>query len=282
MTDTNLGLRLATAAVLAPLLVVTIVIGRWLFLAAVLALALLATIEFFGLADSKPYRPRLVPGLALAASFPLVFYGAPPGSDVLAIILTVGVAGVAIAQLLDRGAEEATASVAFTVLGALYAGLLLGHLVLIRELSREIPGAPYRIGAILVVIPLVLTWVNDTVAYFVGRKWGKRRLAPRISPGKSVEGAAGALVATMIAGGIAGILLAEWFPLIGPAHGIAIGLLVGIASPSGDLIESAFKRDAGVKDSSQLVPGHGGILDRFDGLMLAAPCFYYYVSEVLL
>ncbi len=104
----------------------------------------------------------------------------------------------------------------------------------------------------------------------------------RVSPGKSVEGAVVALIATIVLGVIAGGLVTRWFPPLGPAHGLVIGALVGVAAPCGDLIESAFKRDAGVKDASQLGPGHGGVLDRFDGVLITVPLFYYYLVGVVL
>ena len=258
------------------------VVGRELFLLAVMVLTAAGGIEFFSMAEHKPYRARLVPGLALGLVFPLFFYQVPGDAALLVVVLTAGVVGVAAAQMLDPRGPEAIATVAFTLLGALYTGLLFGHQILVREISREIAGAPYWLGAILLAVPLLLTWANDTVAYFAGLRWGKRRLLSRVSPGKSVEGAVVALIATIVLGVIAGGLVTRWFPPLGPAHGLVIGALVGVAAPCGDLIESAFKRDAGVKDASQLVPGHGGVLDRFDGVLITVPLFYYYLVRVVL
>lgn len=280
--DRKLGLRLATAAVLAPTFVLTMVVGRELFLLAVIGLTVAAGIEFFGMAEQKPYRARLVPGVALGLIFPLFFYQAPGDAALLIVVLTAGVVGVAAAQMLDPRGHEAIATVGFTLLGALYTGLLFGHQILVREISREIAGAPYWLGAILLAIPLLLTWANDTVAYFAGLSWGKRPLLSRVSPGKSIEGAVVALIATIALGVLAGSLVTRWFPPLGPVHGLAIGALVGVAAPCGDLIESAFKRDAGVKDASQIVPGHGGVLDRFDGMLITVPVFYYYLVGVVL
>ncbi len=258
------------------------VVGRELFLLAVIVLTVAGGIEFFGMAEEKPYRARLAPGLVLGMVFPLFFYRAPGDSALLIVVLTAGVIGVATAQMLDPRGHEAIAAVAFTLLGSLYTGLLFGHQVLVREISREIAGAPYWLGAILLAVPLLLTWTNDTVAYFAGLRWGKRRLLPRVSPGKSVEGAVVALIATIIAGVVVGGVVERWFPPLGPGHGLVIGALVGVAAPCGDLIESAFKRDAGVKDASQMVPGHGGVLDRFDGVLITVPLFYYYLVGVVL
>ncbi|HET6341484.1 MAG TPA: phosphatidate cytidylyltransferase [Gemmatimonadota bacterium] len=272
--DRGLGRRLATAAVLLPLFVLTIVVGGWLFLAAVTVLVAVGIVELYGFAREKAYRPRWMPGLALGIVLPVLLYAGPGDPWVAIAVMTAGVAGIAAAQMLDPRGTEAMASVAFTLLGSLYVGLLFGHMVLLREVAREIPGAPYRVGAVLLAVPLVLTWLNDTVAYFAGRSWGRRRLLARVSPGKSWEGAIAALAATAVA---ATVLLPS-FDLFDARHGFAVGALVGVAAPLGDLVESAFKRDAGVKDSSGLVPGHGGILDRFDSALFSVPAFYYYLK----
>ena len=271
-----------TAAVLLPLFVATIVVGGVLFLAAVVALTAAGIVEFHGFARDKPYRARQLSGLALGVAIPALLYWMPGDPLVAGALMTAGVAGIAAAQMLDGHGREMIASVAFTLLGALYAGWLFGHMILLREVAREMPGAPYWSGAVLLGVPLALTWVNDTVAYFAGRRWGRRRLLERVSPGKSWAGAVG--------GG--------WGPRGGARRGVprggsgagggglaagrAVGALLGVAAPLGDLVESAFKRDAGLKDSSQLVPGHGGVLDRFDSALFTVPVFYHYLRGWIL
>ena len=271
--DRGLGRRLATAAVLLPLFVLTIVAGGWLFLVAVMVLVSAGIAELYGFARDKPYRPRWVPGLALGALVPVLLYASPDDPRLAIAFVTAGVAVVATAQMLDARGTEAVASVAVTLLGPLYVGLLFGHLVLLREVAREIPGATYQMGAVLLAVPLVLTWLNDSVAYFAGRRWGRRRLLARISPGKSWEGA----IAALAASAAAGAALLPLVDLFDAPEGLAVGVLVGVAAPLGDLVESALKRDAGVKDSSGLVPGHGGILDRFDSTLFSVPAFYWYL-----
>ena len=166
--------------------------------------------------------------------------------------------------------------------GAAYVGLLFGHFVLIREIGRVVPGMPYWWGAVLVGLTVVLAWLNDSAAYVIGRRWGRRKLISRISPGKTIEGAAGALVVTTAASVAVVLAAGDRMPLIGPADALAIGALVSVVGPVGDLVESAFKRDAGVKDTSELIPGHGGVLDRFDSLMAVAPAVWYYLRFVVL
>lgn len=275
------AVRLATALVLIPVYVLAVVIGGWVFLAAIVGLTAVGTWELFTLTRSKPYRPRRLPGVGLAVAFPAILYFAHDPVTIVAL-LALGVVGVAATQVLDPDGNDSVASVAVTLLGALYVGLLMGHQVLVRELPREIAGAPYLFGALLLAVPVFLTWVNDSSAYFVGHRWGKRKLLPRVSPGKSVEGAVGAMVATILASIAVLALVDRWVRLFDLEDALAIGFLIGLVGPMGDLIESSFKRDLGVKDSSRLIPGHGGLLDRFDSLLVTVPVFYYWFHWAVL
>jgi phosphatidate cytidylyltransferase len=121
------------------------------------------------------------------------------------------------------------------------------------------------------------TWASDTAAYFVGKKMGKRKLAPKLSPDKTIEGALGG-----IAGSITGLFLVYLiFPAGSPAIVLALGLLVGIFGLLGDLFESSLKRTAGIKDTGFIIPGHGGVLDRFDSMIFTAPAVYYFVALII-
>ena len=278
----DLRKRLVTAIVLGPMILGAVAVGGVVFLAAILALVGVGAWEFFRLAARKRPRPRIVPGIGIALLFPVLFYLAPASPVTIPGLLFLAVIGVALAQILDRQAEEALGSVSITVYGAAYVGLLFGHFVLIREIGRVVPGMPYWWGAVLVGLTVLLAWLNDSAAYFIGRRWGRHKLIPRISPGKTIEGAVGALIVTMLIA--VGVVLAAGsrMPLLAPADALAIGALVAVTGPIGDLVESAFKRDAGVKDASDLVPGHGGILDRFDSLMAVVPAVWYYLRIVVL
>ncbi|CAN5262603.1 MAG: phosphatidate cytidylyltransferase [Gemmatimonadetes bacterium] len=278
----TLGLRVATSALLVPLFVATILIGGIVFLAAVLVLTLVGTLELFLMARDKPYRARFVPGIGLALTLPVLLYRAPHDPLALTALLIAAVIGIATAQMLDPSGSEALASAAFTLFGAVYVGLLFAHLILIREIAREAAGLPVWSGAVLLGLPLLLTWINDTAAYFVGRRWGRRRLLPRVSPGKSLEGAVGAGLITIGAALVAVPGAGHLVPVFETADAVALGVLIAVAAPCGDLIESAFKRDAGVKDVSRLVPGHGGVLDRFDSVLVTVPLTYYYLKALVL
>jgi len=276
----ELRTRLLTALILIPVLLAAVAVGGRVFLAGIVLLAGVGTWEFLAMAAHKPIPGRRLPGVALAMAIPIVLYRG--GGDDLVTLLVAGAVGIALVQLLTDGPRDAIGAVSVTLFGAVYVGLLFAHFVLVRELLSGAPGSPAWAGAVLLGMPLVLTWTNDTAAYAVGRRWGRRRLAPSVSPGKSLEGAVGALFATVAVAVPAALLVQRWLPGMDAVDGVALGVLVGVAAPCGDLVESSFKRDAGVKDSSRLIPGHGGVLDRFDSLLLSVPAFYYYVRGVVL
>lgn len=150
-----------------------------------------------------------------------------------------------------------------TLMATLYVGLLT-YLYLLRSLPD---------GWIWLIFMLACTWSCDTAAYFVGSAFGKRKIAPVLSPKKSLEGAVGGLVGSVLTS----CLFAYIYPFLSVPKMLLLGLLVGLASEVGDLLESAFKRQAGIKDSSMLIPGHGGILDRIDSSLFTAPLVYYFV-----
>jgi phosphatidate cytidylyltransferase len=155
-----------------------------------------------------------------------------------------------------------------TLFGVLYLGLTLGMLSMTRLLPQ---------GEWLIFFLLLVTWASDTGAYYVGTLYGRHRLAPTISPKKTVEGLVGGLIAAIIAGYIA----RWWFlPELSGLDCLILAALLTFAGLWGDLAESAMKRTVGMKDSGGILPGHGGMLDRLDSLLFATPVFYYYVSIV--
>ena len=184
-------------------------------------------------------------------------------------------------------------AVSTTVLGVLYTGVLLSYAYAIRYHEYTIgPGATgigtgwYRIpaGGLLLVLPLLVTWGSDIGAYFVGRTLGKRKLIPAVSPGKTIAGAIGALVTSV---GITwlytrGVLKPAAHLDMRVAGIVAFGLLASVAAQVGDLFESLIKRESGVKDSSHLIPGHGGVLDRLDSLFFVLPVSYALLGWLLI
>jgi phosphatidate cytidylyltransferase len=180
-------------------------------------------------------------------------------------VLTFAVMTVLILNLLRMRKQGLDMSHAGRViLGILYIPLLMAHFILIRQTQS---------GVLWIFFILVMAFAGDTAAYYIGRRLGKRKLLPEISPGKTVEGTIG-----LVAGSIAGCIVFKlfFFPMLTLAHAVVLGLVGSVTGQLGDLSESALKRAAGVKDSGTLLPGHGGILDRLDCLMFITPYVYYY------
>ena len=283
MARSETATRAGVAAAGVPLAVGAVYLGGWGLAALLVAVAVIAVREFFHMAGLKGARALWGIGMAAAAGFVAVGALHPqqglenPAYAGMAVTLVLAATAVAI---WTRGVEgEPLLSSAATVFGALYTGGLLVFGLFLRHL----PGVsdPWH-GTALVFAPVLLTWTNDTFAYFVGRAMGRRKLIPRVSPGKTVEGTLGGLVGTVCVA-IAYTFLLARFPLyrIGVLEGALFGALVSAAAVVGDLAESLLKRDVGVKDSGRLLPGHGGALDRFDSLLFTLPLAYAFFRYVV-
>ncbi|MBT8461366.1 MAG: phosphatidate cytidylyltransferase [Gemmatimonadetes bacterium] len=263
----DLGQRLTVAAIGIPVTVAVTYLGGPWFAAGLAVLAAVAVWEIGRMVSARGDRFVYPVGVLLAASYPLAaFYLGPAdswGITLAAVVLVTGVATLRIGPE-DRPFQAA----ALTLAAALYVGGLISFGVLLRERFTDSAVE----GTLFFFLPVTLTWLADTAAYFGGRAFGKHKLAPIISPNKTVEGAISALVA-----GPLGALIYGWvvLPRLGDSLEIpgvlALGLVVAIAATLGDLAESALKRECGVKDSSRLLPGHGGLLDRMDSLLWSIP-----------
>jgi phosphatidate cytidylyltransferase len=183
------------------------------------------------------------------------------------LALSLAVAGCLALGLAHADAGPDWTRVGLTLLGVCYCAWLLGHAVWLR-------GRPDGPG--LTLLALAVTWCGETAAYVVGRRWGRRPLAPRVSPAKTVEGALAQVVVS-----VAAACLGIWAEVLSAAHALTIGLVLGVTGQVGDLVESFLKRSAQTKDAGGLVPGHGGLLDRLDSLLFNVPALYYY-SKVFL
>lgn len=256
--------------------------GGWVLAALMALLAALTARELFIMAARKASRPLAWLGMAGAAGMVLAAGAAPrEGLDnplPTAILILLALVAPAVA-IWSRGVEgEPLLSVATTVFGAGYAALLGFALYL-----RHLPGLHDAAHASAILFaPVLLTWASDSFAYFGGRAMGRRKLIPRVSPGKTVEGALSAVVGTVVVGAAYAVFLGRfggYIPTI--PEGALFGLLVSVAAQLGDLAESAWKRDVGVKDSGTLLPGHGGALDRFDSLLFTLPLGYAFFRFVV-
>ena len=259
--------RLATAAVAIPLIAGVIWVGGEL-LAALVALAVaIATLEICAARGANLLAPTSLLAAATAALLPLA---ALAGADELLGAVALAVLLPTAVLALTHDPEDGVKAWLWTVAPALYFGYLAGHFVLLRELPD---------GRAWLFLTILTVWVADTGAYFLGRAVGRHKLAPAVSPGKTVEGAVG----QVISGFVAVLVLNEALGLdIDIGHAIALGLQVPVVALLGDLAESALKRALGVKDSSGLVPGHGGVADRLDSLLFAAPVVFWYTRWAVL
>lgn len=275
MSD-NLRTRLLVAALGIPLTVVVVYAGGWFFAAGLAALAGVGMDEFVRIYRGHGSRPFRVLGALGAALLPLLALAVSPEAAWLAgAPLLMLATGTAAARVPPR--EGPMTAAALTGFGALYIGGTLAFSVPLRETL-----ASGRLeGTLLFFFPVTVTWLSDTAAYLAGKSWGRRQLAPRVSPNKTWAGAVAGVTAAVAVAGLYGELLlpvagGSAAPGLGPS--LLLGLLVGGAGIGGDLSVSILKRECGVKDSSQLIPGHGGMLDRLDALLWVFPVTYFFLS----
>ncbi|MFQ5776380.1 MAG: phosphatidate cytidylyltransferase [Terriglobia bacterium] len=254
--------RILTGLVLIPAVVALVWWAPvWLFLLGMLPFGLLALWEYLELAERAGTGPARLPVYLVALGVWLVAAYRP--GDLLAAVVGASLLFLIVALRRPLTAEILYASAA-AVFGLLYIVVPFALVTDLRHMSE---------GPRALLYLLILVWVGDTAAYFAGRAMGRHKLAPALSPGKTVEGTAASLVATVAAGYW---LFRAWFGAFDPMHAWLLPVVVNVASQGGDLVESALKRGAGVKDSSSLLPGHGGVLDRVDSLLFAAPGVWYY------
>ena len=276
--------RRSLAAVIALLVTLPVIHrGGWILGALAATLAVLGTREFCLLARKGGGRPFTGAAMVITAALVLAATAEPffTGFAPLALAVLMGAAVILpVAAVQAREvADKPLATVCATLTGALYVGGGLCFGVLLRHLPEA--GVAVRTaspleGPLLLLFPLAVTWVGDTAAYIAGSLWGSRRLLPAVSPGKTVEGTVAGLLAAGTVGVLFAALAAEPFVRIGVGPGwiVGISLLLGAGAVAGDLAVSLLKREAGVKDAGSLFPGHGGVLDRLDAVLVTLPLAY--------
>lgn len=283
MAAGDLGRRVAVAAVGIPIGILLIYVGGWVLGAVLALIAFLGTREFYQMAELKSGRPFAALG-APAAAILVAFATWRPHIDDLAIaawaltmLLLLVCMGLTVFRRGPDGSPLTAAS--GTVAGFLYVGGSLAFAPLLHALP-QVGGGTGPLGAwagpLLLIFPITVTWMGDSGAYFSGMRFGRHKLIPSVSPKKTVEGSIGGLVVSAITGAaIAGMALHS-IPIwgLGAVEGALVGLVLGAVAQVADLAESVIKREAGVKDSGSLLPGHGGVLDRFDAVLFNLPAFY--------
>jgi phosphatidate cytidylyltransferase len=233
--------------------------GGLLFTLALVVLAILCLREFFRMAE--PEQPIMLPGYAVAAGMVLA---AHYGSAFQILLVFAAIFPLAYAFAAARRSHEAiTISIAFTILGVAWMGIGFSHAVLLRDL-------PLHGGALLIDV-LVATFLGDTAAYGAGRLFGSRKITPRISPNKTLEGLIGGFIGATLGFWFAG-LYQDWLPGI---DALLMGMAIGVIAPVGDLFASLIKRDLGVKDTGRLFGPHGGLIDRLDAVLFTVVAGYY-------
>lgn len=275
---TNLTKRILVGLVGIPVAIGIVYAGGWLFAGAIIVLTALALRELYGLAESKHATPNVILGIVWSVAMQLLIargmiadpgrMGALQAAVAVGLFMILGTV-VTLGFELFRAKPNALFNTALTVLGVSYVTLALSGLLVLRQTNNaSFSGTWGDLGTSLVATLFVTIWAADSFAYFVGMSIGKHKLFPRVSPKKSWEGAIGGLVGSTAA--FYG--MARWImPELDGAVAAACGAMVGVVGPLGDLAESLLKRDAVVKDSGELLPGHGGVFDRFDSMLFAAP-----------
>ncbi len=277
MALSNLAARVLVAVIAIPLVIGVVYVGGVVFAVTLGVVSALAARELYGIAKAGGYSPLARTGTALAFLLPIGVHYFRLGRFVppeIALGAMVIIALFALALFRRPSDQHPLGAVAVTLLGVLYTAGLLSFAYALRYHNYVVTA---RAGSVLVFYPFVLTWISDTAGYFVGRALGRTKLMPSVSPGKTRAGAIGALLFCMLASWAYAHWVLVPYASLGLRTGIALllGAAIGVSVQIGDLVESLLKREGGVKDSSHLLPGHGGVLDRIDGMLFALPVAYF-------
>ncbi len=278
----ELAKRLAFAVAAIPVVAACVYFGDAPLAILLSIAAALAAWEYARLAEAAGARPMGKWTIVLAAMVPLAVHAlrlgyAVPGPALLAMLVPLLLS----VALWTRGSQgRPIESVATTLFGVFYTGGMLAFVYSLRYHRFAIEPVA---GSLLVALPVVLTWLNDSGAFFFGKKFGKKKLMPTVSPGKTWAGAWGALGTTIVFTYlISAFVLKPFAGLSLTMVGVVIfGAVMSVAAQVGDLVESMLKREAGMKDSSTLIPGHGGVLDRTDSLLFTVPIAYVLLEQLL-
>jgi phosphatidate cytidylyltransferase len=269
--------RVLTATIFIAISIAAALIGGWLFAAYMLILVFVGIDEFIKLFNAKGcYPSRVFIYLFNALYFIAAFLGQPAYFTIITVFMVI----LVFVSYLFTSRKVSINDITATIFGILYTGLLPVYFLLLRNMTEAGPDPTLPLlaaGAGYLLLTLMTIWASDIGAYFIGKKFGKRLLCPVISPKKTIEGAIG--------GTLSGIIIAVLMSFITDLniiHSFVIGIIIVIAAQLGDLCESLIKRDAGVKDSGDIVPGHGGILDRADSYIFTGAVVYYYLKLVVI
>jgi phosphatidate cytidylyltransferase len=265
-------LRVAASVVFIPCFIIITRTGGYHFLAFTDAVIFVGMWEFYRMMEAKGIRPYKLLGIlcGVALSWYVFFRNGLYAN----VFLTVVLLTLMCMELTRRDVRNAVYHIASTILGVIYVAFLGSHLIMLRELPLVL-NMDYGIGSSFVFLAFILTWAGDTGAYVIGTSIGRHPLIPRISEKKTREGSVGGLAFAIGAAVVARATIAPYLSLW---QALVLGALTGIVGQLGDLFESLIKRDAEIKDTSATIPGHGGVLDRFDSLLFTSPLIYYFIK----
>jgi phosphatidate cytidylyltransferase len=257
--------RVLTAIVAIPILVYIVMLAPvWICVGVIFLAMLLALHEYLALVDI-PLAFRLASGGIAAGACLIPVW---PQGTIIVLIGALLILTVSLFSGLDL--PEAFRAAVYSFFGAAYVGGLMGFLIAVRTLNRDLLS-----GAELLMMLFIIIWSGDSFAYFAGKSFGRHKLAPIVSPHKTWEGAVAGFVFSIVAAVVCKFTFVQE---MGLTDAIIVGALIGVIGQIGDLCESIVKRAAKVKDSGGIIPGHGGMLDRLDSLLFGAPAMYYYLS----
>ena len=273
----NLITRIATAVVAVPILLLIFYYGGVYYLALMCLIAALCSIEFFALAGPDLRKSRKIYITAISL---LLIISAFLDFMLMSLFFTFLIFLSIILEFRKKDFSDCLRDLGMTLLPLIYFGWMLAHGVLLRNISGgegalnygSFGRGPEDIGFFLVVLAVSCTFLNDAGAFFFGKAFGKKKLASHISSGKTVVGLIGGFLVSVVGAFVVNLIFESPLPTIWVA---LYAIIIAAAAVAGDLFESTIKRGAGVKDSGSLVPGHGGVLDRFDSLIFVFPCTYY-------
>jgi phosphatidate cytidylyltransferase len=263
--------RILTAIVALPILLYTVWNDTPYLFAGLTTAAIIIGIHEFYILASKTGPPSFSAGGYAASLVVAAAFVRDEPSWIVAAVAGLAILSLAVALFKPDEMSRALISVSATLFGVVYVALLAGFLIGVR-MTADTPGTP-KLAAKLITTFFAMVMMTDTGAYYTGRSLGRHKLAPRISPGKTIEGSVGGFITAVLAGVACKLVFFNEIPLL---HVLALGGVIGSVSQVGDLAESLLKRGAGVKDSGSIFPGHGGMLDRVDSILFSAPILYYY------
>jgi len=275
LLHSSMALRIVASLVFVPCFIIITRRGGLHFLALINIVIFIGMWEFYAMMRAKGMQPYR--GIGIACGLALSWYMFFQGGVYANMFLTLAFLGIMALELTRRDMRLAVYHISTTIFGIVYVAYLASHMVLLRELPHSV-GLPYSMGSAFVFLTFVATWSCDTGAYLVGTWIGRHPLLPRVSAAKTREGALGGVVFAIGGALAARYTFAPWLEMW---HVVVIGVVASGAGIVGDLVESVIKRDADIKDASGTIPGHGGVLDRFDSLLFTAPLIYYFLKFVI-